>query len=68
MLRLYFADGETCDGKIVHVADPDDGDGFVFDLLSTNVPSKYAAFGAKVGVSAVWGNFVDLERFEVVGS
>ena len=67
-LRLYFSDGEICEAAIIDVADPDDGDGCAFDLLSTNNPNKYVGTEVHVGTSAVWVDFSTLEKYEELGS
>jgi hypothetical protein len=67
-LRLYFSDGDICEGAVIDVADPDDGDGFVFRLLSTNSPTKYEGTDVSIGSSAVWEDFRTLEKYEELGS
>ena len=58
-LRLHFADGQVCEGLIVEVAEPDDGDGFVFDPLGDGPLVKEKA-------PAIWARFTDLENYEVL--
>jgi hypothetical protein len=57
MLRLHFSDGQVCNSLIIHVADPEDGDGFIFDSLAD------AGLVEKKG-PAVWARFADLENYE----
>jgi hypothetical protein len=52
-LRLHFADGEVVEAIIISVADPDDGDGFVYETI----PRKTQAF---------WARFKDLDKYEVL--
>ena len=39
-LRLYFSDGKVCEGLIIDVAEPEDGDGFVFDPIGDGIVSS----------------------------
>jgi hypothetical protein len=54
-LRLHFSDGVVVEGLIIDVADPDDGDGFVYD----EIPQKPEAF---------WAEFRDLEKYDILES
>ena len=54
-LRLHFSDGEVTDGVILHVADADDGDGFVYDKISLK-PGTF------------WAEFKDLEKYDTLES
>jgi hypothetical protein len=58
-LRLYFSDGRVCDGFIVDVAEPEDGDGFVFDPVADGTMPGDKAPG-------VWAAFTDLSKYEVL--
>ena len=60
-LRLHFSDGQVCDGFIIEVAGPEDGDGFVFDSLADGFPVKEKT-------PAVWAKFADLENYELLES
>ena len=65
---MLFRSGEICKAAIIDVADPDDGDGCAFDLLSTNNPNKYDEAEVRVRTSAVWVDFSTIEKYEVLGS
>ena len=52
-LRLHFVDGDVVDAVIIDVADPDDGDGFVYHTI----PRKTQAF---------WAQFKALDKYEVL--
>jgi hypothetical protein len=56
-LRLHFSDGETVEGIIIEVADPDDGDGFVYERLPLTS-----------GSPAIWAQFKNLEKYDVLES
>jgi len=58
-LRLHFSDGQVCDGLIIEVADPEDGDGFVFDTLDDRDLAKEKA-------PAIWAVFADLQKYELL--
>jgi hypothetical protein len=68
-LTVYFRDGEVCQIKLlsldIHVDCSlcDGYTGFIYDLLSTSTPGKYAR-APKNG--AYWGNFEDVERVETL--
>jgi len=58
-LRFYFSDGKVCDGFVVDVAEPQDGDGFVFDpLTDKTMPGDKRP--------AVWAAFSDLSKYEIL--
>ena len=56
---MHFSDGQVCDGLIIHVAAPDDDDGFIFDSLGD-------AGRVEQKGPAVWARFADLESYEVL--
>ena len=67
-LRLFFPDGGIDEALIVSAPAHDNCDGcegFVYDLLSTDRPAKYAEMGLKIG-SALWTRFEDLEKYAIL--
>jgi|HubBroStandDraft_3_1064219.scaffolds.fasta_scaffold1448729_2 hypothetical protein len=61
-VRLWFSDGEIVVGKIVILATPDSGEGFVVDVASANRPET----AAKVGKPAVWVTFDQRLKYEIL--
>ena len=55
ILRLHFSDGETVEAIINEVADLNDCDGFVYDPIPI-----------KSGSPAIWAQFEDLEKYELL--
>jgi len=67
-LRLFFPDGDICEGQIVSVPAHDSCDGcngFVYDLIATTKPERYAQMNVKVG-DALWTRFEDLQGYEMM--
>jgi len=52
-LRLHFTNGDAVEAIIIDVADPDDGDGFIYD----EIPRKTRAF---------WAHFKDLDKYDIL--
>lgn len=61
--RLWFSDGEVIVGRIIDVASPEDGDGFVFDVVSMNEIQTEPA-----SKNALWETFDHLVRYEPLES
>jgi hypothetical protein len=61
VMRFYFSDGGIVEGIVVDVAEPADGDGFVFETRNSNGPEG-RAFERK----AIWAKFADLAKYEVL--
>jgi hypothetical protein len=61
VMRFYFSDGEIVEGKVIDVAGPSDGDGFVFESRKTNSPE-----GCPGKRKSIWAKFADLAKYEVL--
>jgi hypothetical protein len=69
-LRIEYTDGEICEGDLVMLCTCDEHApccGIVFDLWTTNQPTKYTGAFEKSAHPAVWSEIEFVKHFEVLG-